>query len=749
MKYTKKPTKRAFTLIELLIVIAIIGILFVVLVSKVDFATDKAKASGVQTDFRSFQMAFDTVSKENAGFASLGWDTGDENGNRKRDSYDEGDTNTNNIMESTETWTGHKVPGESWTGTYTLLNPKEADDTSAFKLLEDKVNANLDPKLHITITPDKGEDGKLTGNATIAMANSARDPWGNEYHGVYITNALNDGGMDRGAFIMYSNGANGKWGSQHSIANGNVSITVPGNNVRGKDDYSMSVFYSYANGYGEIAVVTTGFSNNQKFLGGAPAQELDVVFPEAGTESVLDPSNLIEFTVGKFEANTSYTPGEYTTVEYEVLKIRERKPVANSQTISFTGYPDTVNLATLNPLSSTYKSEYVVYAVYKASNSNSNGYIQVHCDQRYITNAVDDTLDNAVYFAAYMKKATNITYNVAKWNGSEYIQMDCGSQINTVTEFTETYIDIEYKVVEVSKPSSNTNYVYIPSGSMQALEGMTWSEWIASEYNTLDYVITSVFDADYNTINLGAAIVSGQKYGFVVTEKISLPWPIRYNSMELENHPNAITSPIDGEIKLVKLCDYVPTKEDMESLHVYAMPMTESVYMGWELEEYESIDGISGYNYMWHDWNSGYGIGLIVVDTPNAQIAEIGLTIEEPGLYILVGWSIVPGTDIIIDAPMSPEPSEMNEYGFFYDYEYYACDYESNMASLVFREDGSVDLYYEEQSQSFPAGSAIYGMKSITQLADWGVGIVSPDGTQIYLSDIDLRISIIGMSKKR
>ena len=63
--------KKAFTLIELLIVIAIIGILFIVLVSKVDFATDKAKATGVKTDFRSFQMAFDTVATENAGFTSL------------------------------------------------------------------------------------------------------------------------------------------------------------------------------------------------------------------------------------------------------------------------------------------------------------------------------------------------------------------------------------------------------------------------------------------------------------------------------------------------------------------------------------------------------------------------------------------------------------------------------------------------------------------------------------------------------
>ena len=313
MKHTNRTTKRAFTLIELLIVIAIIGILFVVLISRVDFATDKAKASGVQTDFRSFQVAFETVSKENAGFASLGWDTGDENGNHKRDSYDEGDTNKNSIMESTETWTGHKVPGETWTGTYTLLNPKKVDDTSAFKLLEDKVNANLDPKLHITITPDVGEDGKLTGNAKVAMANSARDPWKNEYHGVYLTNAQNDK-SDRGAFIIYSNGANGQWGSEHSIANGKVTIIVPGNNVRGKDDMSIVSCYTYVNGYGEVNNITTGFSNNQSFLSGGNNSNPGITdTPDnGGTPPVEDNNN---------EESTNLNQYVWTIVDDEAMSI--------------------------------------------------------------------------------------------------------------------------------------------------------------------------------------------------------------------------------------------------------------------------------------------------------------------------------------------------------------------------------------------------------------------------------------------
>ena len=63
-----KQNKKAFTLVELLIVIAIIGILFIVLISRVDFATDKAKETGVQTDFRSFQTAFYSVATELQGF---------------------------------------------------------------------------------------------------------------------------------------------------------------------------------------------------------------------------------------------------------------------------------------------------------------------------------------------------------------------------------------------------------------------------------------------------------------------------------------------------------------------------------------------------------------------------------------------------------------------------------------------------------------------------------------------------------
>ena len=251
-KLINNKKKKAFTLIELLIVIAIIGILFIVLVSKVDFATDKAKATGVQTDFHSFQVAIETVAKENAGLATFGWDTGDVNGDRVRNSYDAGDTNQDGIRDAGEVWTGRKVYAETWTNIYTLTNPADANDVSAIFALETAINKNLDPKLHITIHDDY----------TITMANQARDPWGNEYYGYYISNAENDG-KDRGAIVIFSSGANGEHGCEHDIAGGLTAVSIPGNNVYGKDDYSIATVYTYVNGYGEVKTTTTGFSNNQ------------------------------------------------------------------------------------------------------------------------------------------------------------------------------------------------------------------------------------------------------------------------------------------------------------------------------------------------------------------------------------------------------------------------------------------------------------------------------------------------------
>ena len=330
---TNFKNKKAFTLIELLIVIAIIGILFIVLVSKVDFATDKAKATGVQTDFRSFQVALDTVAKENAGFNTFGYNTGDnagaipdgyafesteaENktkGDGIRNSYDQGDKNLNGKQDTGEVFTGRKIYTETWTEVYTLTKPGTTGlDATAVFALESAINANLDPKLHITIN---AADGKIT------MANQARDPWKNEYHGVYISQAERDNGADRGAIIIYSNGANGKWGSAHDITNGVVTVTVPGNNVNGKDDYSFVSCYTFVNGYGEVLNMSTGFSNNQGFLANN-SNNSSVIVPgdQVGEEVTPDDS-------GNVNINYEMTTGDIVVTEVRSLVFRSLADVS-------------------------------------------------------------------------------------------------------------------------------------------------------------------------------------------------------------------------------------------------------------------------------------------------------------------------------------------------------------------------------------------------------------------------------------
>ena len=69
MSYLKK-NKQAFTLVEILVVILIIGLLFVFLVPKIASATGKARETGIKTDMRSYQTAIDAVAMEHGGLGT-------------------------------------------------------------------------------------------------------------------------------------------------------------------------------------------------------------------------------------------------------------------------------------------------------------------------------------------------------------------------------------------------------------------------------------------------------------------------------------------------------------------------------------------------------------------------------------------------------------------------------------------------------------------------------------------------------
>ena len=404
--------RRAFTLIELLIVIAIIGILFIVLISKVDFATDKAKATGVQTDFRSFQMAFDTVAKENAGFNTFGWDTGDTNANGTRDSYDEGDTNKNGIQNGTEVFTGHKVYTETFTKVYSLVKPGTTGyDRDALNRLETAINANLDPKLHITIADD----------GTITMANGAQDPWDKEYHGAYITNAEVDK-KDRGAIIMYSDGANNEFGSEHQIANGVVSISIPGNNKFGKDDYSLVSLYTYINGYGEVKNITTGFSNNQTMLGGngvdnnnnLPVKPETPVEPDTPDEPT--PTNPYEnLAAGLYETGSNFTvlTKSYDQMIQEGIASSDGHMLKKDDVIGDLVLPDTVTMLIQSSISNcpNLTGLYVPSSVQRFTSGWLNNCSNLKTLILHPVNdigALSGTTLDTIYFLGDMKQWCNI-----------------------------------------------------------------------------------------------------------------------------------------------------------------------------------------------------------------------------------------------------------------------------------------------------------------------------------------------------
>lgn len=113
--------KRGFTLVEILIVVAIIGILFISLVPRIDFAGDKARETGIKTDFRSFELAAEQLIRENAGLAD----------------YDDvaelcGDNGINLYLDDALKFddTGVSNKDDQWNQPYTVQIIKDASDAN-------------------------------------------------------------------------------------------------------------------------------------------------------------------------------------------------------------------------------------------------------------------------------------------------------------------------------------------------------------------------------------------------------------------------------------------------------------------------------------------------------------------------------------------------------------------------------------------------------------------------------------------
>ena len=213
--------KSGFTLVEILVVILIIGLLFVFLVPKIDSATDKARETGIKTDFRSYQTAFEAVAREQGGL-------------------------------------GEQALGGS---------------TAA--VVVEKINYYLDPALQLTDTVAAHSGSKGAGE--IAQTKTKLDPWNNNY----IVNWKNYQGSNKnnGSIQIYTMGKDSKAGTgladTPTVAYGvnatgkdwwdgdgakNLNVPRPDAGDDGHDDYSLTTIYVD----GVIYTSTTGFSTDIK-----------------------------------------------------------------------------------------------------------------------------------------------------------------------------------------------------------------------------------------------------------------------------------------------------------------------------------------------------------------------------------------------------------------------------------------------------------------------------------------------------
>jgi hypothetical protein len=401
------------------------------------------------------------------------------------------------------------------------------------------------------------------------MANGYKDPWSTQYHGRYITNASADAAakwntdasmvgstgdnMDRGAILMYSNGANQKFGTKVKIENGIVTATVsqidadhPDNNKMGADDYVMAVVYTYTNGYGETAAITEGFSNNQQFLTGNGGSvdnknininwetnnnELMLSIPGYGNVNIQIDNNSevnnvivekdsnnntvitatqmhkpIETTyvnVGAFKSSAKVIPGTYVDVTETIETVVEipTKYTSFNAFIPAPAYWNNVTNEVLENLlySQEYMNEYVVFATL-------GGALQIHSSDESVS------LEDAIYHAARTKRNTGVDWFVAQWNGSQYVKLDVSDQINNVTTFSTIETTTITKQVLAEEAHVDGTISYVPTGKIMSRKDMKWAEWIDSEYNTFGTTNLIIRDSNHNVIDLNEVIDSTKSY---------------------------------------------------------------------------------------------------------------------------------------------------------------------------------------------------------------------------------------------
>lgn len=233
---------------------------------------------------------------------------------------------------------------------------------------------------------------------------------------------------------------------------------------------------------------------------------------------------MINFNLGKFETNAEFTPGEYTTVPYTVTQTHTKTPVLY-QNVIWSKWQITKdgngNIIQVHPSDITLADIETKYSKYIAYTFDTDEYLELEgvpgdsVKFYSIFAESEDSIENAVYLAAYLQHVTGSSLHIAQWDGNKYVAANYDAEIAAITEFTFTTTHTEYKTVEVSKPSTSVNYVLIPIGEMTAVEGMTWEEWLNSEYNTSGYTNPMIKTNDFQDVNHTDVIQPDHSYGFI------------------------------------------------------------------------------------------------------------------------------------------------------------------------------------------------------------------------------------------
>ena len=227
--------------------------------------------------------------------------------------------------------------------------------------------------------------------------------------------------------------------------------------------------------------------------------------------------------------------GKYVEVPYEITKVVEKELKCSDSGVFIAwgdGYPITDLLECYMDWITTKEVQppkYIIYRQYETMHNmfriennqkvpilNGLGYVYMYQEQDV------PSLEDLIYAAALRqhgeansddaKECTyplcqdhSAKYNIAEWNGSEYVDLNLQDEISAITEFTEVVTETQYRREYVAG-SMNVNYTCIPLGTFQAEEGMTWNEWLVSDYNTISTDKFTLSNSFFETIDLNSTI---------------------------------------------------------------------------------------------------------------------------------------------------------------------------------------------------------------------------------------------------